>query len=535
MPGWVSPVTGSSVRDHTPVDQADLLTAATLDQINRVILDRATTNILPNPTFAGTYPGTLGTGGTLPASFERTDTVSYEILPAPAGRFRYRIFRTGGTPTTASTGIRTPPRPGLTPPSVSRGGIATSGWARIITATPNVTAVVPNQTVYSAANVYQRSVQQTITAAQRDTFFALWTSVNPGETVTFGLPVTLTGTNAATDDFSATIELWNLQMEDAAGSEDYTSFTPSARPAAQTATIRFGTATGGSALAQSTDRGGIWTDGTGDTPLDTGESRLIEAVHLTPPLTVDQKSVYSAANYPVVWDQTPADKSIVRVGGANLLLQRPAQTSAFAVAKNRRGQFRIELRDGWVWPSDPPAGNTNQRCEVQFSENMPYDTDVWLSYAQMIEPGTDITDFALCGQFKTPADPLGVGPILSGTLYPGNYMVWYTRGDTAVPPSPTAPLIEAWRTNLPPRGTWFRYVHRLQFSQTGGGHLQSWFNGTQTFNDPVAMGYNETPGPFWKLGIYKHPTADTIAVQYANVEIGTADLSARIGSPLPIS
>jgi hypothetical protein len=48
------------------------------------------------------------------------------------------------------------------------------------------------------------------------------------------------------------------------------------------------------------------------------------------------------------------------------------------------------------------------------------------------------------------------------------------------------------------------------------------------------INYADSTDTYWKFGIYRKTTAVVQAARYANMEVGTASLAARITSPLPI-
>jgi Polysaccharide lyase len=64
-----------------------------------------------------------------------------------------------------------------------------------------------------------------------------------------------------------------------------------------------------------------------------------------------------------------------------------------------------------------------------------------------------------------------------------------------------------------PRDQWIRFVYRLQFARTGNGQMQAWKDGVEIFDDSIPPGYNQTNGPYFKFGIYRHPTDNTAIVE----------------------
>ena len=89
-------------------------------------------------------------------------------------------------------------------------------------------------------------------------------------------------------------------------------------------------------------------------------------------------------------------------------------------------------------------------------------------------------------------------------------------------------------------GVWHRLVLRVRLDKGGAGgasgSLGVWFNGAQKVDVAgVPFGYNDTAENYPKFGIYRGSGAGVNVAEFAQVEIGTADLSSRISSPKPIT
>ena len=75
--------------------------------------------------------------------------------------------------------------------------------------------------------------------------------------------------------------------------------------------------------------------------------------------------------------------------------------------------------------------------------------------------------------------------------------------------------------------------------RTGAAHrglLEVWRNGEQIVDYEGAIGYRPGGGiHYWKFGIYENAADDTTRiVEYANMRVGSEDLSDKIESPDPI-
>jgi hypothetical protein len=87
------------------------------------------------------------------------------------------------------------------------------------------------------------------------------------------------------------------------------------------------------------------------------------------------------------------------------------------------------------------------------------------------------------------------------------------------------------------RGEWYNIVFHFKADPTGADSLlEVWRNGEQVVDlEDVPLGMPDTTGHYWKAGVYRSASPDTLAVRYANMEVGSVDLSARIAMPLPLT
>lgn len=195
---------------------------------------------------------------------------------------------------------------------------------------------------------------------------------------------------------------------------------------------------------------------------------------------------------------------------------------------------RFELRAGDNWSGDVP-GEKN-RSELRHDANLPFETDLWLSYGMRVT-GTLPADWFILGQFHDEHD---VGesykyPPLAMEYDNGTFTI-ATRSDTAAMSAVEDPggVIRFSEPGIP-LGVWQQFVIRFRFSRTGDGYLRVWRDGVQIVpGGVIPMGYNDVLGHYWKFGAYRHADPGVVIVDYSHMEIGTADLSSRILSPPPI-
>lgn len=216
------------------------------------------------------------------------------------------------------------------------------------------------------------------------------------------------------------------------------------------------------------------------------------------------------------------------------------QNANTAWALRRQGAYlRFEVRSGDVW-----VRGSTQRSEVRNYATYPFDTDIWISMAIRINGSVPQVDgnplhYFVIGQMHStananPGDIAALSPPWSQRLDENGDFCVEVRSATTTPITPNpSPNVLYTLTGFP-RDQWVRLVHRVVFSKTGGGHLQSWKDGVEVYNQAQAIGYNQPDAGYFKYGIYRWPTTPTAIVEYANVEVGTADLSSRVTSPLTL-
>ena len=123
----------------------------------------------------------------------------------------------------------------------------------------------------------------------------------------------------------------------------------------------------------------------------------------------------------------------------------------------------------------------------------------------------------------------GSGRLIVGRRYDPNTAstsTSYSEVETELAPSLTT-------------GMWHRIVMRIRLDKGGSGgatgSLGVWLNGAQKLNATnVPFGYNDAAEPYPKFGIYRGVGAGVNVAEFANVEIGTTDLTPRITAPLPV-
>lgn len=211
------------------------------------------------------------------------------------------------------------------------------------------------------------------------------------------------------------------------------------------------------------------------------------------------------------------------------------------VARNADKPYSLTKCEGsgrWVFevrPGDKWIGEAAERSEVA-GYNL-YTGVVWLSFAfklsSAIAPAT--SPGVVLGQFHATEDAgdASSGPVLAWELKGTTYKM-VTRSAAVNPHLANPKPVLRWSRPDFLRGRWYRNVVRAEFHPTAG-KLKSWHNGKLVFDATIPMGYVDARGPYWKMGYYDWSELNGGGiVEWANLEVGSADLTARIAAPLPI-
>lgn len=294
---------------------------------------------------------------------------------------------------------------------------------------------------------------------------------------------------------------------------------------------------------------GFWVDqtGTGTTSFTALAELKLLSMHVVPLLSVFEKNEFMDKAHPL--ETRPAEYGHTfgfAIDPTGYSIARPVQNTSLLIAMNRQNYAIHHIKEGEVFIQDPTYGNTNQRSErIDYNTLLPFDTDCWWAFWWYVAPGAASTAsnaFAICGQVFGTADAgetFARGPILRNLLYkqPDGSETWsmVSTYDTAATSTAASPLQSVWQVPLV-RGQWHWQVTRFRLSRSGGGFIQSWYDGVEKFNANRALGFNDVLGPHVQQGIYKaFSAADDLEVRFANLTYGTTDLSHWVTSPPPIA
>src|SRR6516225_6006067 len=177
--------------------------------------------------------------------------------------------------------------------------------------------------------------------------------------------------------------------------------------------------------------------------------------------------------------------------------------------------LRFELRSGDVWPN---PGGFAERTEVSAGVVLyPPGTVVTITYDFTLEPGpTNIAPWLVIGQWHSTYMPTApqpdhppVGLFLMGDDRLQVLGVWAATGSTTehdmtlyVDPNPMQ------------RGHKYAMTIVTNFMNDATGFVQVWRDGVQLVDYSGPIGYGQAT--YWKEGIYRYPTDQTIAAWYEN-------------------
>ena len=171
--------------------------------------------------------------------------------------------------------------------------------------------------------------------------------------------------------------------------------------------------------------------------------------------------------------------------------------------------LRFEVRPGDQWSSDP---GTKERSEVSGYDLFSSDQVVTVTYDLMIEDGpTNTADWLALGQFHS--DDSSSSPPVSLEMI-GDRMAFNLRysGKTS--------STYLYKDSAPiERDRYYSIKMEVNFENNSGGFLKIWRDGELLVNYTGPVGYgNEI---YWKMGIYRYESSETLAVTYRNFDIST--------------
>lgn len=184
--------------------------------------------------------------------------------------------------------------------------------------------------------------------------------------------------------------------------------------------------------------------------------------------------------------------------------------------------LRFEVRSGDQWWKDP---DWKERSEICGDQVLDAGQTISVRYGCMIEPGAANTaDWIVLGQFH--ADDSHTSPPFALELV-GEKMAVVLRYQ--LPGQSSQTTVYAWidDRNIE-RGRYYDIDIKVNFDVTGKGFLEVWRDGSQIvdYDGPIGYGY----GVYWKHGVYREESKETIAVNYKDFALAVDDGVVIVGT-----
>jgi hypothetical protein len=290
-------------------------------------------------------------------------------------------------------------------------------------------------------------------------------------------------------------------------------------------------------------RGGVWLSKMkGDYQISPSESEMQAVNYYDADEPDSNKEDIAQSLFPHKYEGSLINNALLKVLDATFMVQSPNKSWSLRQAQNKTSPvFRFQVRSGDTWTGDARNPKRKERCEMYMKNTpLPFDRDVWFSYAIRIAAGDPLdlsaVEWCYLGQVHATEDSgeMSTGPVLGFRLEGLDTVSAYTAS-TLEDPIQTAPKYIYRGGGRFTRGVWHRVVVRMRFSPTNA-QLQWWQNGKELINiSDIGMGYPDKLGPYWKFGIYRSAMRPTLTVEYANMEVAYgSSLKHRIAEPAVI-
>ncbi|WP_221392205.1 heparin lyase I family protein [Dyadobacter sp. NIV53] len=335
------------------------------------------------------------------------------------------------------------------------------------------------------------------------------------------------------------IYVWGPQLETGSYASSYipTDTKPATRSTETCSLLAPPTSSVNDIMIQRTN-GGMWVNNISDNyNIPNSRYELLTGSFWEAGVPAGQKEEIAENMFPPDYINAGFSTAKVNLFGTDYRVQSPNKEYSVSLAKNKTCQlYKFQLNSGDQWSSD--AGKDKERSELYSLTKMPFDQDVWLSYAVRVAPGAPVSSaFCHLGQFHATEDSGEVAsvPVLTFRFKGENALQITTCANTEKIAKVNTTGVIRYNGTLQ-RGVWVRNVMRIRFSPTNG-QLQWWENGVEKLNlSGVGIGNNDTVGPYWKFGIYRTRSVETLIAEYANMELSTTtSLISRVTEPLLIS
>ncbi|MBR1132241.1 heparin lyase I family protein [Bradyrhizobium iriomotense] len=207
---------------------------------------------------------------------------------------------------------------------------------------------------------------------------------------------------------------------------------------------------------------------------------------------------------------TSTNDGTVTIDGSNYTVQNANQS--YSLSEPDTNTLRFQLQSGDYW-------NGSQRSEIAGNTVYAAGTQINLSYDFMVEPGpvddaNGPGEWTVIGQMHE--DSLTGSPPFAVELVNGDHM--------AIDIGTSNPVYLYTDPNPLVRGQYYSMQVQVKFANDSSGFLEVWRNGVQIVDYHGPIG-NDL-GTYWKEGVYRSASSQTMAVDYRNLQITTGSAPA---------
>jgi Polysaccharide lyase len=190
-------------------------------------------------------------------------------------------------------------------------------------------------------------------------------------------------------------------------------------------------------------------------------------------------------------------------------------TNPWSFAAPTPTDLEVQLRSGDVSAWDKAHDHIAERAEVDgYAYPQGFNTDFWLEMDLTINPGEPVTSqWCVLGQLhpmNTPGSPIWSQEFDSGDVF--KIMLRYNT-DLPLTLFTDAKCVRGQSYHM-------LYHFRVEPQPSTTGWLACWRDGVQIVKYQGPFGYTDSVGPYFKFGIYRDPSPETLIVQYKNLKIG---------------
>jgi len=181
--------------------------------------------------------------------------------------------------------------------------------------------------------------------------------------------------------------------------------------------------------------------------------------------------------------------------------------------------MRFEVRLGDYGLYGAPG---TERSEIAAtSHTLKFGSTYTIKYKFMVEPGLKNTaDWLVMGQLHQTEDPGegGAPPPFSIELAGEKMRIVGRYTQEAITKSPVQMSLYTDSFDIK-RGHWYDMKIVVKFDPNGNGSLDVWRDAIKLVDYNGPLGYPDKIGPYWKYGIYRESSPETIAIDYFNFSL----------------